>query len=667
MTDLLSADELGFLDPSKLNYWVGSTPPLPGFVSSLDVLDSNTDFRVDPDLHGSFDGVFFVEHDLGQVKQWRLVLDELLHLTNGTGTLVIRYYPYRYVNSHELLTAIDAWTGGRAEVLFSRRWADDRSKVIGLRLSAEPRRRSLDSLTFGLVADGRFPERITRFVDSVMLMDGIDEVDYEVLVCGPAGAVDHIDQKLTRTRLVEQSSRFADLGWITNKKNRLVAAAAGDTVVLAHDRYSFTPGFLTNLKEFGPDFDVLVPAQRTVEGFRYPARVASTDLWNIASVGELQPGDYTPSMYVNGGIMIASTEVLRATRFNELLFWAEAEDVELTRRLANAGVVARFSESVVVLTDLTRSDQVSVFQRFPYSPEYLTPDLLGPKYLVGTTLSFTSASRAEWLADHGVTLPQAWHAQPDGLHWSATRSPEISVRPRVPEGVADRRWSLTLGVRGGRHDVALTEAWVNGRRAPLVGTSSRGQVTDLTFAIPDDLANDSDTFNVQLTSADPAGFVLATLRLDLDLERASFPLEVSLSETFTQPSELVGWSHAEAWGRWSVGERASVAVPAPPIAPDHDVLVTAEIQPHLPAGTGEQRVVVNAAGVPLEIWTFTEAHLQKRTLTVPASLVTRGWLEIGFEIAWPSAPLDETGSGDHRRLGIALHSLTAREIRQARA
>ena len=666
MTDFLTTDELAFLDPAHLNYWVGETPPLPGFVTSRDVTDPNADFRVEPDLHGTFDGVFFVEHDLGDMKQWRLVLDELLHLMNGSGTLVLRYSPFPYFGTHELMNAIRAFTGGAVEVIFARQWPEHPSKLIGLRLSAPPRRRSLDAFTFGLIVDGRFPDRLTRFVDSVLAIDDLETIDYEILVCGPAGSIDHIDPRLANIRLVQQDDKFGTLGWITRKKNLLVAEARSDLILLAHDRYSLTPGFLRALREYGPDVDVLVPTQLTNDGFTYPSRVATSGPWDLRSLGELEVGDFTPTMYVNGGILIASVDVLRQTPYNELLFWAEAEDVELTRRLETVGVVPRFSQNVVVTTDLTRGDQVSVFQRLPFTDAYVTPTEGGPRYEPGSTLVFGQATDPAVFARRGVAFPHFWQRSDAGLRWHGDHRPEFVIRPEVPESRTERRWTLTLGLADAPSEVNGTEVLVNGRRASLraVDRSRVASVTELVFDIPEDIMIDGRNFAVQLASDLPTGSALRSLRLDVATPALALPVALDFSDPSSRSDATFwGWGHVEEWGRWSSGRSSTIQVPIANLRRDVDLVVACDLQAYIPVRTREQRVIVKISGIPLGIWSMTSGDFAWHRVRVPADRLTRDWIDLRLEIAWPTSPHEETGEGDKRRLGVGIRRLSVEEAR----
>jgi hypothetical protein len=69
-------------------------------------------------------------------------------------------------------------------------------------------------------------------------------------------------------------------------------------------------------------------------------------------------------MYVNGGALIAKRQLLVECPWNELLFWNQGEDVELTRRMKVLGITPRLAPYVVLETDEPREG---------YTQEFLPP------------------------------------------------------------------------------------------------------------------------------------------------------------------------------------------------------------------------------------------------------------------------------------------------------
>ncbi|MFN7811687.1 MAG: hypothetical protein ACK5SI_03365, partial [Planctomycetia bacterium] len=110
-----------------------------------------------------------------------------------------------------------------------------------------------------------------------------------------------------------------------------------------HDRYRLDPGFFTGFARFGHDFDFVTVPQRYPCGAHFPAYVAAEG--SVLGRGRsFDCRDYDslrPGQFINGGLLIAKTETLRAIRLNDLLFWNQWEDVELTREFRGRGLPPR--------------------------------------------------------------------------------------------------------------------------------------------------------------------------------------------------------------------------------------------------------------------------------------------------------------------------------------
>jgi hypothetical protein len=367
--DVIHAGAMDLVTRTGRKYWVGREAPVPGCVTSDALLEARGLHRASPDEHGTYDVVYLVETDLGTLPYWQVLVDEALRLLGASGTLVVRYTPSTLLGPQDLMALVSSRIACVAGVAFAHTWPGERTRVVGIDIVQTKPPVALGGVTFGLVTDGRAPDRVTAFVDSVVAIRGLARTSSEILVCGPAGCVDHLAETFgVDVRLVVEPAENANLGWITRKKNLLVDAAHCEIVVVAHDRYTFTPGWLESLRQFGTDFDVVVPRQTTVTGMRFPDWVGVADDRSCSPIFELDYADFDPRAYVNGGIIVARTSLLKEVRWNELLFWGDAEDIELSRRLQARGVVPRLAIEMVVETVVTRADQLAAFERYVDHP-----------------------------------------------------------------------------------------------------------------------------------------------------------------------------------------------------------------------------------------------------------------------------------------------------------
>lgn len=637
--------------------WAGEGAPLPHFRAAPELYDPEADFRLPPTDHGTFDVVYLTERDLGFVKQWPLVLDEALRATADGGLLVVRFTQGPFASIFALKHMLAVWSGATVALEHERTWPDNpQTYLLRLRVRREPVR-PVRSVTLGVITDGRKPESVSSFVESAVRLERPADVDLEVVVCGPPGSVDHLTIGRDCTTLVEQPEEFSEQGWITRKKNLVVERARGDLVVVAHDRYTFAPDFLTELLALGPDVSVIVCRQETLDGRRFPDWVTIGASWSFAGVGMLPYDDWTPDGYVNGGVMIARREVLLRHPWNDLLFWNQAEDVELSRRLWAGGVVARLARRVRVRTALSRQDQMSAFEMLAFRPDtYVTAGQSTP-YRLGREVRLHGPGALAAAAAEGVGLPSGWVPQRHGgPRWEGEGDPEFAVTPRVPEGgTRDMRIEVVLGGRPLPGSVVGLR--VNGRRWD-VDAAGPGHRPSAPW--PADLLPEGHTARVELLTVDDPGEVrLDGVLVDV-LEPDRLPAGQRLpwggARDGLPPCAANSWSHPESWGRWTVGRRASLRVP---VAVEGDVDVTFEVQALVPHAVGEQRVVVGVGGAPLDIWVFRQAmQLEERTVTVPRRLVPGGWLDVEFLVSAPAAPADEgINPDDWRPLGIGLAGL----------
>lgn len=651
---------LEFVGPDARVFWGGELPPLPHFRCAPEIFDADKDFRLPASWHGTFDAVYLTEQDLGHVKQWPLILDEALRLIDGEGLLFLRFTQGPFASVFQLMNHLFAWSGASVELVSEKNWKDQPHLFqLILRVRRTRQVEPVRSVSFAIITDGRKPASVTRFVESVLRLDRLSSVRAEILVCGPEGSLDHLQLGREETRLVPQPDEFTTLGWITRKKNLLVQAATGDVVVIAHDRYELAADFLSALLDFGPDFGVLVCRQETFDGRRFPDWVSIGSQWSFARVGMMAYGDWEPGAYVNGGVTVARRDVLVEHPWNELLFWNQAEDVELSRRLTNGGFVPRLARRVLVRTELSREDQMSAFEVLPYRPEaYTAPGQLS-RYVIGTPYRACGRGALAAAQDTGVSLTAGWRATDGPLRWDDEADPELALT-LVPWDRPSPDYELRLRL-GRSYPGVVVGVRANGKL--LEGRPSPDPFL-LRFTWPADLLPSDHTARVELLRAGPEPVELEELALDVAGPRypAAVPIQLGSEESGATHFYGTGWGHGESWGRWTTEPDARLRLPVDVVGQDVDVAVT--LMTLIPASAGEQRVVVKAHGQPLDVWVFRRSlHFEQREVRIPARLVQDGWVDVGFQVTSMTSPAAAgENPGDHRRLGVGVSCLSFRGL-----
>ncbi len=354
---------------SEAVFWAGTYPPMANMTLSRQIFDPECDFRQSPAQHGTYSAVYLVEYDLGQFKQWPLILDEALRLLHygKRSALFVRFSQSALLS----VFAFAAFLRRRKDFSFELIYQDqapDGTFVYALYCTRESVIPTLATFEFALITDGRRPDKVIRFIDSVARVHGIDNIGWSVAICGPAVFGETLDRRNGRVRFIEESDQHSTKGWITRKKNLIVETTQAENLLIAHDRYEVPVSFLDQLFEFGADFSVITPAQMDTSGKRFPDWVAIGSQWSWTPCAMLQYGDYSPYGYVNGGVIISKRRVLTDTPWSELLFWNQGEDVELTRNMTEQGVTPRLARSVKLTVTDARPGYSFDFIRLPFMP-----------------------------------------------------------------------------------------------------------------------------------------------------------------------------------------------------------------------------------------------------------------------------------------------------------
>lgn len=420
--------------------WVGRMPPLSRFEADPRLLESSGDFRMPPEAHQSYDLVYLVESDLGRMKAWPVVVDEALRLLRPGGVLVIRMTNTTLCSIFALKHQLFQWGGVAPLLEFT---CEDGSTELAVR-NSRPTKRPAGAwgFSFGVITDGKRRERLEAFMASVRDLDKAAGQEVELLVCGPEHIRVEVESAYPGVRFVADPGEFAEQGWITRKKNRIVDLARYENLIIAHDRYSLRPDFLRGMAQFGGDFGVAVCRQLRPDGRRYPDWVATGSQWSWSAPGMMAYGDWSPHIYINGGITIGKTEVLRRVRWNELLFWNQAEDVELSRRLLAQGLVPRFIRPAVAISHVVRPGTMESFAPLPVlsdryhlpGPAGVTSEIIAPGLPYGQPVRF-HRQLDQKPARLGLFQCEQWNLRADALELPAGVFGELGGRlPAMPAG-----------------------------------------------------------------------------------------------------------------------------------------------------------------------------------------------------------------------------------------
>jgi hypothetical protein len=414
-------------------FWAGSTPPLPWITSDSKIINPNYDYRLPENFHQTFDYVFFVEEDLGTHKAWPQIIDEGLRLLAPKGKLLIRFTDSVLCSIFELKNQIFKWN--QTEIIFDIRHTNGTHFLSILNKREEKRKVSLNGISFGIITNGNNLENLKNFITSVHNCHKPPNTMAEIVVCGPESSkieILNIDKDII---FIEEPNKFKEYGWITKKKNLIVEKSSQENLVIVHDRYSIQNDFLMQLKNYGSDFSVLTCRQELKNGSRLPDWVTLGSDWSWTSPGVLDYGDWSRYVFINGGIIIAKKDVLLNVPWNDLLFWNEAEDVELSRRLKSEGYIPRFGRHITAISHPMRKGCVEGFEHLPflknvyvnsgvqpYKGETSTPGITQ-----NTIITF-STSTEDVNKNLGIFWCANWALKKEGLIIAALKNGIVSFR-----------------------------------------------------------------------------------------------------------------------------------------------------------------------------------------------------------------------------------------------
>lgn len=408
------------ISSSNKIFWAGVNPPLPWFISTNQILDNEKDHRLPNHFHQTFEIVYLLEINLGDYKNWPLIIDESLRLLSPGGLLFLRMTDTPLLSIYELKNFLNSW--GTLSVYFDNSFLDG-SRILGFKnLMTIKRQCELKTFSFGVITNGNKLENLKSFIDCVLNIITDENEQIEIIVCGPNNIENEIKNHCSTIKFINEPDTFKSIGWITKKKNMIVEASEYENLIIAHDRYIFPNDFIKNLKIFGNDYSVLVCKQELENKTRIPDWVTIGSEWGWTTPGILEYGDWSNYTFINGGIIIAKRNVLKKSPWNELLFWNQAEDVELTRTLKQNGFVPRLARNILVYSLPMRKNFMEGFEYIPYiknkhvvpGSNFINPDHINHLVEINEQINFNQELQT-LLPYQGIYIEKSWEFKNEGI------------------------------------------------------------------------------------------------------------------------------------------------------------------------------------------------------------------------------------------------------------
>ena len=311
--------------------------------------------RAPSNYHQKYDIVWNVETNLSYEKNWMTILDEMLRFIGGDGFLVIKYN-YDFFNYECNCMSIKNFLGRNLSIDAEIEWETPKvdpihrfKKDVTFTSIIKIKRHNLNiyqnkGWSFAITTLGNKVNNVVDFCRSIRKHDKIEE--HEIIVVGPKNKLyDDFNVKYLQIKYRD------DYGEICKKKNDIARFASNQNILIAHDRFILNDDFFVGMDEFGYDFDYIgikqffddnkttVPTSETIPTLRNLI-IKENKIHNFANNSSL---DFD-NTYIGGGLMIFKKDTMEKVKFNNLIFWNQAEDVEMGKSFLDKGFPARLNQ-----------------------------------------------------------------------------------------------------------------------------------------------------------------------------------------------------------------------------------------------------------------------------------------------------------------------------------
>ena len=323
---------LRYVQTQNKHAWINGFPPF-----DMDIIDieSCSNFRLHSKFHGQYDVVWIYEKGLDTYHKnsWKIVVDECIRLLKEQGVLICKYKQ----TANFTVPMLKSFIGRNPNLEVDVEYEDDSSLVFRIkRLNFGKYQNKL--WTFSILTSGKKDDNVIRFLQSIRNQD--KEAKHEIIISGPHKAsydkynVKYLDQSQFR------DEQFAE---ISKKKNAIAQMASNPNLLIAHDRFYLDKDFLSSFDEYGYDFDFLSVKQIFENKMLHPyyTFVYEPILSWTHPATTLNFRYLFDTQYVNGGLMVFKTHNLKKVPFNNLLFWNEQEDVEISKCFMEHSLIPR--------------------------------------------------------------------------------------------------------------------------------------------------------------------------------------------------------------------------------------------------------------------------------------------------------------------------------------
>ncbi len=297
-------------------------------------------------LHSQkFDKIIIKSGFFEKTKYLRYHLVSLNNLLNENGLIEINYYSsYSDYVGGQLIRPFSFLMYEIGLCLSSRMKISDirtngKYRVVSLKKIINTTEFSINKWSFGIISNGS-QQSILNIERIVREICNLNIPFFEILICGPG----FLQQHFKECKVLSDDDLLDCLRPpVTIKKNRIIANAKYENLVIQHDRIFYSSSWFNDLiLELPFEFDLVCPIIlddnfrrfRIMDWMVYSGdisipsksfgRLMSRNKWNV-------------NMYIDGGFLMGKRSVFLNVLMNENLSWGECEDLHYSRILFENG------------------------------------------------------------------------------------------------------------------------------------------------------------------------------------------------------------------------------------------------------------------------------------------------------------------------------------------
>jgi hypothetical protein len=300
--------------------------------------------------------IIFSRNLINSTKFYDILLKEMLIYCKIGGKIILEFTNGGIISYKNLLKEIEMINGPTSIV--SNKKGKLNIIVLEKKNPYLNKNDSINKWTFGIITNGKKNDWVEKQIESIKKQK---IPNYEIIVCGT-----YMEKEEKNFRYISFNEKD-DLGWITKKKNLICQASKYENLCIIHDRIVLDNSWFIGMKKYGNYFEVLSCIIHDENGLRCGDWITlGVKPGKLPKIGLLEYKDWDKYGYIDGALYILKKSVWKNVKWDERLFWNQAEDLKLNRDWYEKRIIPRFNPFSSCKTLSWRHGYVGKYKFNPY-------------------------------------------------------------------------------------------------------------------------------------------------------------------------------------------------------------------------------------------------------------------------------------------------------------